>query len=150
PVHPFTPQETMAAHSSRNAYVFPGQGSQYVGMGRDLSDRFPAAREVFRQADEAFDFSLSTLCFEGPDETLRDTANAQPAIVAVSIAAYRALREAGAPEGGMAAGHSLGEYAALIAAGAIDLRAGLRLVRRRAELMAEAAAAKGGAMAAVL
>jgi [acyl-carrier-protein] S-malonyltransferase len=138
------------AHSTKIAYVFPGQGAQAVGMGRDLAEQFPAAAEVLEAADSALGFSLSRLCFEGPEEALKDTSNAQPAIVAVSIAAYEAFRAAGGPPADMMAGHSLGEYSALAAAGAMDAETGIRLVRKRGELMAEAGRKRGGAMAAVL
>ncbi|MBW3623145.1 MAG: ACP S-malonyltransferase [Armatimonadetes bacterium] len=135
---------------SKRAYVFPGQGAQAVGMGRDLAEHHPAAARVFEEADSALGISLSTLCFEGPEEALKDTANAQPAIVAASIAAYEAFRAAGGPQADMMAGHSLGEYSALIAAGAMTFPTGIRLVRRRGELMAEAGKQRGGTMAAIL
>jgi [acyl-carrier-protein] S-malonyltransferase len=131
------------------AFLFPGQGSQLVGMGRDLHDRFPAARAVFEQADEALGFSLSSLCFEGPEEQLRLTAFTQPAIVTVSIAAERVLRERGiAPA--VVAGHSLGEYAALVSAGVLPFADAVRAVHARGTYMQEAVPAGEGAMAAVL
>lgn len=136
--------------SSNLAFIFPGQGSQSVGMGRDLAKHHPAAAKVLESADAALGFSLSQICFEGPEEALKDTANAQPAIVAASIAAYEAFRAAGGPQADMMAGHSLGEYSALIAAGAMNAATGIRLVRKRGELMAEAGRKRGGAMAAVL
>ena len=138
------------SNSSKIAFVFPGQGAQAIGMGRDLAEQFPSAAEVLETADSALGFSLSQLCFKGPEEALKDTSNAQPAIVAVSIAAYEAFRAAGGPRADMMAGHSLGEYSALAAAGAMDAETGIRLVRKRGELMAEAGRKRGGAMAAVL
>src|SRR5437867_3895909 len=103
------------------AYIFPGQGSQQVGMGRDLAEQYPAARAVFAEADEALGFALSRLCFEGPAEDLQLTENTQPAILATSIAALRALETEGLPSPDFVAGHSLGEYSALVAAGALPL-----------------------------
>jgi [acyl-carrier-protein] S-malonyltransferase len=119
-------------------------------MGKDLAEHHPAAARVLEEADRVLGFPLTRLCYEGPEEALKDTANAQPAIVAVSIAAYEAFRAAGGPQAAMMAGHSLGEYSALIAAGAMDFSTGVRLVRQRGEFMAEAGRARGGAMAAVL
>ncbi len=134
------------------AYVFPGQGSQRVGMGRALARAFPAARAVFEEADDTLGFALSELCFEGPEDELRLTANTQPAIVAVSVAALRCYRARGleteAPD--FVAGHSLGEYSALVAAGALELGDALRLVRARGEAMQEAVPVGEGAMAVVL
>jgi [acyl-carrier-protein] S-malonyltransferase len=136
------------------ALVFPGQGSQAVGMGRALYDAEPAARAVFERADAALDFALSRTCFEGPDETLRLTAVTQPAILVTSIACLEALR-ARAPELFRdsilcAAGHSLGEYSALVASGALELEDAVTTVRRRGEYMQEAVPVGEGAMAAVL
>src|SRR6185369_2759256 len=102
---------------SKTAYIFPGQGSQSVGMGKDLFDNFPAAREVFEQADEALGFKLSEMCFSGTDEDLALTANTQPAILTASVAALRAMESDGPKMPEFAAGHSLGEYSALVAAG---------------------------------
>ncbi len=131
------------------AFLFPGQGSQAVGMGRDLYDNFPAARAVFEEADAALGFSLSRLCFEGPEEQLRLTAFTQPAIVTVSVAAERVLRERGAAPA-VVAGHSLGEYAALVSAGTLSFADAVRAVHARGRYMQEAVPAGEGAMAAVL
>jgi [acyl-carrier-protein] S-malonyltransferase len=135
------------------AWVFPGQGSQQVGMGLDLYQSFSAARCVFQEADEALGLHLSRLCFEGPEDTLRQTINAQPAIMAVSLACLQAALEAGCLQENAAAfmaGHSLGEYTALVAAGALTLPDGLRLVRERGRLMQEAGERVPGAMAAII
>jgi [acyl-carrier-protein] S-malonyltransferase len=134
----------------RTAYIFPGQGSQAVGMGRALFDASPAARRAFEEADDALGEAISRLCFDGPKEALRLTANTQPAILATSVATWRAFAEAGAPPPAYAAGHSLGEYSALVAAGALAFGDALRLVRARGRLMQEAVADGEGAMAAVL
>src|ERR671917_2609664 len=132
------------------AYVFPGQGSQGAGMGRDLAQNFPAARAVFEAADEALGFALSTLCFEGPEGELQLTENTQPAILAASVAALRAMESEGFPRPDYVAGHSLGEYSALVAAGALSLRDAVRTVRKRGRYMQEAVPVGAGAMAAVL
>jgi [acyl-carrier-protein] S-malonyltransferase len=132
------------------AYVFPGQGSQSPGMGKDLADKFPVARQVFEEADDALGFSLSRLCFEGPAEDLQLTENTQPAILAVSVAAFRALESAAAPVPAFVAGHSLGEYSALVAAGVLNLSDALRTVRARGRYMQEAVPVGAGAMAAVM
>lgn len=132
------------------AFVFPGQGSQYPGMGKDLAERFPVARQVFEEADDALGFPISRLCFEGPAEELQLTENTQPAILAVSVAAFRALESTGAPAPAFVAGHSLGEYSALVAAGVLDLSDALRTVRARGRYMQEAVPVGAGAMAAVL
>ncbi len=135
-----------------SAWLFPGQGAQHVGMGRDLYEQVPAARAVFDAADAALSISLTSLCFEGPEDELTRTVNAQPALVTHAIAALLAAIDAGSVDARPAfvAGHSLGEYAALIAAGAIGFEDGLRLVRERGRLMQEACDATPGTMAAVL
>ena len=136
------------------AFVFPGQGSQAVGMGKALADLFPEARAVFGEVDDALGQSLSTLMFEGPEAELTLTANAQPALMAVSLAALAVLRaEAGldlACDAAFVAGHSLGEYSALAAAGALPLSATARLLRLRGEAMQKAVPVGAGAMAALL
>jgi [acyl-carrier-protein] S-malonyltransferase len=132
------------------AYLFPGQGSQYVGMGCDLHAAFPAARAVFDLADSTLGVCLSRLCFCGPPEPLNDTLNAQPAILATSIAALRVLQERGGDSPVYVAGHSMGEFSALVAAGVLSFEDGLRLVRNRGRLMKEASERSPGGMAAVL
>ncbi|MGA9770605.1 MAG: ACP S-malonyltransferase [Blastocatellia bacterium] len=133
----------------KTAFIFPGQGAQKVGMGKSLADAVPVAKEIFEKADSALGMSLAKLCFEGPEEELRLTHNTQPAILATSIAALRALESRGA-KADFVAGHSLGEYSALVAAGALNFEAALRVVRRRGEFMQEAVSADEGAMAALL
>ncbi len=131
------------------AFIFPGQGSQYPGMGRELAEAFPAARRVFQEADRALGFPISKLCFEGPAEELQLTANTQPAILTVSVAAAEVLREKGvSPD--YVAGHSLGEYSALVVAGALRLEDAVRVVRKRGQYMQEAIPVGQGAMAALL
>lgn len=132
------------------AYLFPGQGSQFAGMGKELATEFAVAKAAFEEADEALGFRLSALCFEGPEEDLKQTENTQPALVATSIAALRVLRSLGAPEPALVAGHSLGEYSALVAAGSIEFGDALRLVRKRGQYMQAAVPAGVGAMAAIL
>jgi [acyl-carrier-protein] S-malonyltransferase len=132
------------------AFVFPGQGSQHVGMAKDLCAAFPVAREVFRKADEVLRFPLSRLCFEGPEEELKLTENAQPAILAASIAALRVLEAEVRLKPACVAGHSLGEYSALVAAGALEFADALAVVRERGRLMQRAVPPGAGAMIAVL
>lgn len=134
------------------AWLFPGQGSQQIGMGKALCDAFPEARATFDEADEALGEKLSTLCFEGPLDTLTLTANAQPAIVTTSIAALRVIRAqvSNLPLPAFAAGHSLGEYSALVASGALAFADAVRLVRLRGKAMQEAVPPGVGAMAAIL
>jgi len=129
------------------AFVFPGQGSQYVGMGKDLNEQSSTAQELFRQADAILNVPLSRLCFEGPEEELRQTKNTQPAIFLHSMALAMSYR---GPRGAMAAGHSLGEYSALVYAGALTWEDGLRLVRLRGELMQQAGVDRPGTMAAII
>jgi [acyl-carrier-protein] S-malonyltransferase len=131
------------------AFLFPGQASQYCGMGRDLAANFPESRAVFDAADSALGFSITQTCFEGSEEALKLTENTQPAILTVSTAAYRALEKQGiVPD--FVAGHSLGEYSALVAAGGVDFSAAVKLVRARGKYMQEAVPAGQGAMAAIL
>lgn len=132
------------------AFIFPGQGSQSVGMGRALADAFPEARDVFRAADDALGESLSTLCFDGPEETLRQTANTQPAILTVSLAAHAVLNKRMVAAPALMAGHSLGEYSALVAAKSMSLTDAVRAVRARGTFMQDAVPQGVGAMAAVL
>ncbi len=135
---------------TKTAYIFPGQGSQSVGMGKDIFDNFPAAREVFEQAGDALGFSLSELCFAGDEAELQLTANTQPAILTVSVAVMRALESNEVAKPDFVAGHSLGEYSALVAAGVIDFADAVRTVRKRGTYMQEAVPVGVGAMAAIL
>lgn len=132
------------------AYIFPGQGSQHPGMGKELVENFPAARKVFEEVDEALGFHISRLCFEGPAETLQLTENTQPAILSVSVAVLRAMEDEGFPQPEYVAGHSLGEYSALVAAGALSLADAVNTVRARGRYMQEAVPTGQGAMAAVI
>jgi [acyl-carrier-protein] S-malonyltransferase len=132
------------------AFIFPGQGSQHAGMGRELSENFKIAKQSFEEADDALGFALSKLCFEGPEEDLKLTANTQPAILAASIAALRVLRAESPITPSFLAGHSLGEYSALVAAGALEFGDALRTVRARGTFMQEAVPVGVGAMAAIL
>jgi [acyl-carrier-protein] S-malonyltransferase len=135
---------------SKTAYIFPGQGSQAVGMGKDLLDNYAAAREVFEQADDALGFSLSELCFSGSEADLALTANTQPAILTTSVAAFRAMEGEGFAKPDYVAGHSLGEYSALVAADVLDFADAIRTVRKRGTYMQEAVPVGVGAMAAIL
>jgi len=133
----------------KTAFLFPGQGSQFAGMGRSLAESSTIARQTFEEADDALGFSLSTLCFEGPEDALKLTENTQPALVAASTASWRVLADRGLrPD--YVAGHSLGEYSALVAAGSLAFADALRLVRQRGQAMQRAVPAGVGAMAALL
>jgi len=134
---------------SKLAFLFPGQASQYPGMGKDLAEHFAESRAVFDEADAALGFPISKMCFEGTEEELKLTENTQPAILTVSVAAYRALAAQGI-EPDYAAGHSLGEYSALVAAGSLEFSTAVKLVRQRGRYMQEAVPAGEGAMAAIL
>jgi len=148
-------EKTIQDAARRIAFVFPGQGSQFVGMGKDLYEASAAARRVFQQAEEALGIDLKKLCFEGPEELLRETINAQPAILTVSIACWEALKEKANQlevhlQPSFFAGHSLGEFSALVAAGSLDFREAVRLVRERGRLMKEEGDKNPGGMAAVI
>jgi [acyl-carrier-protein] S-malonyltransferase len=134
---------------SKTAFVFPGQGSQFAGMGKNLAENHSVARNVFEEADDALGFALSKLCFEGPDADLKLTQNTQPAILTVSVATHEVLKQDGIIAH-YVAGHSLGEYSALVAAGALSFRDAVRMVRNRGRYMQEAVPPGVGAMAAIL
>lgn len=133
------------------AFLFPGQGSQFVGMGRELAEAYPEARSIFAQADDVLGIALSRLCFEGPEAELMDTLNAQPAILTHSLATLRVVERI-APEikPAFVAGHSLGEFSALVAAGSLSFEAAVKLVRERGRLMKDAGQANPGGMAAIM
>ncbi len=132
------------------AFVFPGQGSQSVGMGRELFENFKVAREIFEEADDTLRFPISALCFQGPEESLKLTENTQPAILTTSVAALRVLREEKGATARLVAGHSLGEYSALVSSGALHFADAVQMVRLRGRFMQEAVPVGEGAMAAVL
>jgi [acyl-carrier-protein] S-malonyltransferase len=136
--------------TKRLAYIFPGQGSQHPGMGSELAEKYPASRQVFEEADDALGFSISRLCFQGTAEELQLTENTQPAILTVSVATLRALEAEGSPAPAYVAGHSLGEYSALVASGALSLSDAVRTVRLRGRFMQQAVPVGTGAMAAVM
>jgi [acyl-carrier-protein] S-malonyltransferase len=131
------------------AFVFPGQASQYAGMGKELAEKYPAAKAVFDEADKALGISVSKLCFEGTEDELKLTANTQPCILTVSVAVHRVLAEKGVTPD-YVAGHSLGEYSALVAAGSLGFADGVKLVRKRGTYMQDAVPAGQGAMAAIM
>ncbi|PLX88301.1 MAG: [acyl-carrier-protein] S-malonyltransferase [Desulfuromonas sp.] len=133
-----------------NAFLFPGQGSQFSGMGQDLADNFPVARHVFEEANDALGFDLAALCFSGSEEDLKLTANTQPAILTTSVAALRVLEQETDLAPTFAAGHSLGEYSALVAVGALTLADAVKTVRQRGTFMQEAVPVGVGAMAAIM
>jgi [acyl-carrier-protein] S-malonyltransferase len=135
---------------SKTAFLFPGQGSQYAGMGKDLAENFSIARQTFEEADEALGFKLSTLCFDGPEEDLKLTFNTQPAILTASIAALRVVQQETGLKADCVAGHSLGEYSALVCSGALSLADAAKTVRSRGTFMQEAVPVGVGAMAAML
>jgi [acyl-carrier-protein] S-malonyltransferase len=132
------------------AFVFPGQGSQYAGMGKDVFEAYPAARKVFHDIDEALGFPLSQLCFEGPDEQLKLTENTQPAILAVSSAIHAVLEDLGATRRDVVAGHSLGEYSAIVSVGGLTPAEAAKIVRMRGRFMQEAVPVGTGGMAALI
>ncbi|MGN6185579.1 MAG: ACP S-malonyltransferase [Thermoanaerobaculia bacterium] len=132
------------------AFVFPGQGSQYAGMGKDVAEKYPAARRVFDEIDNALGFSISKLCFEGPEEELKLTENTQPAILAVSSALLAVLEEHGATRRDLVAGHSLGEYSAIVSVGGLTPAEAAKIVRQRGKFMQEAVPVGTGGMAALI
>lgn len=135
---------------SKVAFVFPGQGSQYPGMGKEFAENFPAARQVFEEADDSLGFKLSTICFSGSDEELRLTANTQPAILTTSIAVLRVVEQETGLKADYLAGHSLGEYSALVCSGALSFCDAVKTVRARGTFMQEAVPVGTGSMAAIL
>lgn len=135
---------------SKKAFLFPGQGSQYAGMGKDLADNFKVAADTFAEADEALGFKISDLCFYGPEEDLKLTANTQPAILTTSVAALRVVKSETGITPDFLAGHSLGEFSALVASGALQLSDAVKTVRLRGKFMQEAVPVGLGAMAAIL
>jgi len=139
----------MASNSFRIAFLFPGQGSQFVGMGKDLAENYTVARQTFEEADKALGYKLSEVCFEGPEEKLKLTEITQPAILTASVAAWRVLEEKGVKPD-FVAGHSLGEYSAHVAAGTLAFADAVRTVRNRGRYMQEAVPVGVGAMAAIL
>src|SRR5271155_5290844 len=139
----------MTTPNSSIAFLFPGQGSQAVGMGKELADKYAVARQTFEEADETLGYKLSELCFEGPEEKLKLTENTQPAILTASVAAWRVLQEKGL-QPNFVAGHSLGEYSAHVAAGTLTLADAVRTVRNRGKYMQEAVPVGVGGMAAIL
>lgn len=142
--------DSIGNRQSAIAFIFPGQGSQSPGMGKDLAEKFPAAKQVFEEADDALGFALSELCFNGPAEALQLTENTQPAILTTSVAAWRAMESENFPKPDFVAGHSLGEYSALVAAGSLSLSDAVRTVHARGRYMQEAVPVGTGAMAAIL
>src|SRR5271169_542164 len=144
---PSVAQSQIAAQ--KIAFIFPGQGSQAIGMGKDLAEKYPVARRTFEEADEALGYKLSHLCFEGPEEKLKLTEITQPAILTASVAAWRVLQEKGLKPD-FVAGHSLGEYSAHVAAGTVTFADALRTVRNRGKYMQEAVPVGVGTMAAIL
>jgi [acyl-carrier-protein] S-malonyltransferase len=132
------------------AFIFPGQGSQYVGMGKELFENFSVAKKIFEEADDTLHFSISALCFKGPEEALKLTENTQPALLTASIAALKVLQEEKGTVPQFTAGHSLGEYSALVASGALTFSEAVKMVRLRGKFMQEAVPVGEGAMAAVL
>ncbi|HKZ77579.1 MAG TPA: ACP S-malonyltransferase [Pyrinomonadaceae bacterium] len=143
-------QSAIGNLQSKIAYIFPGQGSQFIGMGKELAENFPAARQVFEEADAALDFPITRLCFAGTTEELELTENTQPAILTCSVAALRVMETEAFPKADYVAGHSLGEYSALIAAGALSFGEAVRTVRNRGRYMQAAVPVGKGAMAAVM
>lgn len=134
----------------KTAMIFPGQGSQYVGMGHDLVQNFPRATAIYEEADDVLRYPISRLCFQGTPEVLRETRNAQPAILLHSLAVVKILRQEGGVDPAIVAGHSLGEYSALVAAGVLDEMDALMIVRKRGELMFDAGVKQPGTMAAIM